>query len=482
MRKNFIKDISSSAVQVILNQGLGLLVFVLISRYLEKEEYGEFNWTLAILTLITTILGLRLEQIIVRKVAAGNNPSKMLTLFAGHSFVFGIVFYLLLFFTSLIIPAFFQQHDLLLVLAISQLLAFLSSPFKQLANGRERFGWLAVMSSVSNLIKSIWILVAIFFSNLTIQGILIIFIIASLAELLFCFFVIRYKLGISISGRYAVSEYFNLLKESAPQVGSVFLHAFIARIDWILLGIFSGTVITAEYSFAYRFFELCPVPLLILGPVLLSRFSKYLSSNPERSLLSQRQEIGFFIRCEMIVATLIPLVLNVVWSPLIDGLTNNKYGEVNKLTFFLLSLCIPFQYLINLFWTVEFAQNRLKRVFRITAVTSIIIVAGDLLMIPLLNAKGAAIVYLLATVTEYLIYLHISVIGRIKESWQSLIICIVAAVLSGFLVNFVTAVVLVQLFLALAIYFSFLIITKQIKQQDLQVVKQWLFRKQPVFI
>ncbi|HMI79993.1 MAG TPA: oligosaccharide flippase family protein [Ferruginibacter sp.] len=482
MRKNFIKDISSSTAQVILNQGLGLLVFILISRYLEKSLYGEFNWTLAILTLVTTILSLRLEQIVVRKVAAGDDPSKILTLFAGHSLVFGLLFYLVLFFTSLLFPLFFKQHDLLLILAISQLLGFFSSPFKQLANGKEQFAWLAVMSSVSNLVKAAWLLLTIFFSFLTIQGVLIIYIVSSLAELAFCFFVVRYKLAISISSKYALRDYFNLLRESLPQISSVFLNAFIARIDWILLGIFSGTIITAEYSFAYKLFELCPVPLLILGPVLLSRLSKYLSQHPEDSLLEKKQEIGFFIRCEMIVATLIPLVLNVIWSPLVDGLTNNKYGEVNKTTFFLLSLCIPFQYMINLFWTVEFAQNRLKRVLRITAVTCIIIVAGDLLMIPLLNARGAAIVYLLATVTEYLLYLRISVITGVKESWQSLIVCVVAALLAGFAVSFFTDVVLIQLLLSLAIYFSFLVMTKQIKQQDLQIIKQWLYKKQPVFI
>ncbi|HMK04834.1 MAG TPA: oligosaccharide flippase family protein [Ferruginibacter sp.] len=480
MRKNFIKDISSGTVQVVLNQGLGLLVFILISRYLEKAQYGEFNWTLAILTLATTILGLRLEQIVVRKVAAGDDPAKILTLFAGHSLAFGILFYLVLFFTSLLIPSFFKQHDLLLILAISQLLGFFSSPFKQLANGKEQFAWLAVMSSVSNLVKAVWILLTIFFSFLTIQSILIIYIVASLAELLFCLFVVRYKLAVSINSKYALKDYFNLLRESAPQIGSVFLNAFIARIDWILLGIFSGTIITAEYSFAYKLFELCPVPLLVLGPVLLSRFSKYLSGNPESSLLNQRHEISFFIRFEMIVATLIPLVLNIIWSPLIDGLTNNKYGEVNKITFFLLSLCIPFQYLINLFWTVEFAQNRLKRVFRITAVTGIIIVAGDLLMIPLWNARGAAIVYLLATVTEYLLYFRISVVAGIKESWQSLIVCVFAALAGGFAVSFVAGHILIQLLLSLTIYFAFLIITKQIKQQDLQLIKQWLYKKQPV--
>ena len=76
MRKNFLKDISASTIQVVLNQALGLLVFIIISRYLQKSVYGELNWSLAILTFIFTTLSLRLEQIVVRKVAAGDDPSK----------------------------------------------------------------------------------------------------------------------------------------------------------------------------------------------------------------------------------------------------------------------------------------------------------------------------------------------------------------------------------------------------------------------
>jgi O-antigen/teichoic acid export membrane protein len=115
MKKEFLKDISASTIQVVLNQALGLLVFIIISRYLEKSVYGELNWSLAILTFAFTTLSLRLEQIVVRKVASGDDPSKMLVVFTGHVLFTGLVFYLLLFLSGLLFPSFFQQHELLLI-------------------------------------------------------------------------------------------------------------------------------------------------------------------------------------------------------------------------------------------------------------------------------------------------------------------------------------------------------------------------------
>jgi peptidoglycan biosynthesis protein MviN/MurJ (putative lipid II flippase) len=184
----------------------------------------------------------------------------------------------------------------------------------------------------------------------------------------------------------------------------------------------------------------------------------------------------------MIAATSIPLVLNIVWSPLVDTITNNKYGEVNKLNFLLLSLCLPFQYMNNLLWTVEFAQNRLRRIFRITAVTCTIIVAGNLLMIPLLNARGAAIVYLAATVTEYFIYMRISVISKIKESWQALFFCTTSMMLSGFAGDLIADTALIRLLLSVTIYCVLVLVTGQVKKDDLQLMKNWLYKKQPAYV
>ena len=130
MSRKLFKDIQASTVQVTINQALGIMIFLVISRYLPKEEYGEFNWSLAILTFVTSILSLRLEQVVVRQVAAGENPSKLLTIFSGHIFFSGVLFYLVLLSGSIFFPAFFRRHDLLLILAISHLLSFFSSPFR----------------------------------------------------------------------------------------------------------------------------------------------------------------------------------------------------------------------------------------------------------------------------------------------------------------------------------------------------------------
>jgi O-antigen/teichoic acid export membrane protein len=472
MSRKLFKDVSASTLQVLTNQSLGAVVFLITSFYLPKESYGELNWSFAIFTFANTLLSLRLEQIVVKKAATDQDSSKIMTLFILHVFLTGAGFYLLLLILHPIFPSFFSAHNLLLIVGLSQLFSFFSSPFKQIANGKERFEYLAAMSTVNNIVRVILLLLLIYFSEVTIDRVLIILIVGSVVELLFCFLVTRFRMQIPLHLGIHFNDYIHLLKESLPQMGAAVLMAGITRLDWIFLGLFSTSVITAEYSFAYRVYELSPFPLLIIAPVLLSRFSKYFAGNAQRSLLDKQKELSLLIRAEMIVATFIPLVLNIIWSPAIDALTDNKYGQVNQWTFLILSLCIPFQYIINIIWSAHFAQSRLKMILKITFITFSIILIGDSVFIPVYGALGAAIVYLAAIIIEYFNYMRSSEISKIKESWLSLIICVPIAALSGFAAFYLFENSGLQLSVAILSFFLLLLATRQLRISDLRFVIQ----------
>lgn len=448
----------------------------MLSAFLPKDVFGEFNWSLAVLTFITSILSLRLEQIVVRRVAAGEDPSRLLTLFTGHIVWTGLLFYLVLLAAHYFFPGFFNAHTLLLVLAISHLLSFFSLSFKQIANGKEKFRLLAWMSSIANLVRMVALLIIVLLDALSIRQVLLVYIGSSLLEAGICFLLCKYRLSTTLSWQYSLRDYFLLLRESWPQAGMVFLNATIARIDWILLGFFAGPFIIAEYSFAYKVFELSPFPLLILAPVLLSRFSRFFSTGSPEQLLTKKKELGLFIRLEMIAATFIPLVLNIIWTPLVDGLTGNKYGAVNATTFLILSFCIPFLYLNNIYWSVLFAQNRLKKIFLITLVTFSVILIGNLVMIPLYAGTGAAVAYLLGTLAEYINYRRASFLSQVRESWTAPLLCIGNAVLSGIGACQLAESLPWRLFLAISFYFILLLATRQLQKSDIKYI-QLLFNK-----
>ncbi|MEN9686053.1 MAG: hypothetical protein RLZZ28_1839 [Bacteroidota bacterium] len=475
MKSKLIKDISSRTIQVIVNQLLGLIIFILLTRYLNKEHFGELNWSVSFLTFITTILSLRIEQIVVRNVAAGENASKMLTLYAGHTFITGLLFYFLLFLATLVSPEFFNRHNLLMVLALSHLFSFFSMPYKQIANGKENYGWLAFMSSVSTLLRAAGLLCIVYYGRLNITQIIWIYTLSSIVELAVSIYLIQWKLHVTISMQYTWKDYTLLIKESLPQIGMVIFNICIGRLDIILLGLLSTSLITAEYSFVYKIFELLPIPLLIIGPLLITRFSAYFSKNGLSSFQDRQQDLDFFIRMEMLLATFFPLMLNVVWSPLIDGFTQHKYGSVNAVTFLLLSICIPLQYLINFYWTIHFTLNRLALIFKLTAVTFLIIAIGDFAVIPFYHGEGAAAVYLLGIFVECMLYLYFSKFAAAKNALGSLLISVGISFISGWAAFHFAGAIITKLILAGSIYIVLMIAAKQLRKQDIQFIQHRAF-------
>ncbi|HEY6900921.1 MAG TPA: oligosaccharide flippase family protein, partial [Puia sp.] len=123
-----MRNVSMNTLQILSNQVLGVFIFLLLSRYLDKTTYGDLNWALAVLTLVTTILSFRLEQIVVRDIAAGKDAGSLLTLFIFHTV--GAALLLL----AILAAGYFFFHipPLLWWLSFSQLLVFIALPFRQL--------------------------------------------------------------------------------------------------------------------------------------------------------------------------------------------------------------------------------------------------------------------------------------------------------------------------------------------------------------
>ncbi|HEY8971124.1 MAG TPA: hypothetical protein VIM64_18600 [Puia sp.] len=404
-RGGLIKSFFANTLQVLGNQFLGVFIFLLISRSFDKPSFGELSWSLAVLTLITTLLSLRLEQIVVRNVAAGNNPSGMLTLFAAHNFFTGLFFFGVLSAVCYLYPPLAREHYLLWILSISQILTFWALPFRQLLAGRGAFGWLALLASVSNLVRAVGLYCCVIYSALNVRAVVLLFTVSAVIELMLGVWIVCGRLGVKIGMANAGTAYVQLLKASLPQVGVVFLQAGIARVDWILMGILSTPAHTAEYTFAYRAFEFAPLPLLVLA-----------------------------------------------WAPVVDLFTASKYGASNTWTFLILSCCIPFQYINNLYWSQEFARNRLSLILSITAVTGAIVLAGDVILIPYYAGAGAAAAFLAAMIAQYVLYTRASDLGKKWEWGGRLLLSMGVAGCSAVLAVRATDMLTLQLLLGTALY------------------------------
>jgi len=466
MKGKLVQNLSVNAVQLIVNQVLGLGIFYVLSTGLDKNNFGQINLSLAVLLAAFNILSFGIDQLVVKKIAAGADTSSILSIYLFHVIITGAIFYGLLFLGFSFFAKVNDLYSLLLLIGMGKLMIFFSTPFKQAANGLERFRLLAYMSVISNAVRCFSLVTLGLLHNLTMPNVIFVFIGGDVVELLFCIFVFRRATGTPLKVRWDSVNYFKLLREALPQTGVVLITSALARFDWIFIGFMVSAASLAEYSFAYKIFEISTLPLLAIAPLLIPRFTKLVQQKDIRL-----DELKFLVRVEMIVAALTGLILNICWSPVIDGITSGKYGLINAKTIFILSFCLPFIYLNNFLWTMYFAQGRLKMILKSFVITFVVNVAGDILLIPFFKNEGAAFAFLAACVVQSFYYLRKNADISLRNSWQPLVLCTLCALISGWACRLFLPGSWLMLPAGIALYMVFLRISLQLKPSDRDKLK-----------
>jgi O-antigen/teichoic acid export membrane protein len=461
MKRSLIKNLSVNTLQLVVNQFFALVVFYVLSTHLDKNNFGQINLVLAILLAAFSILSLGIDQLVVKKVAADDSPSAVLSLYCYHVFFTGLVFYGTLFSIHYLFPDFFKSYNVLIMIGIGKLLMYFSTPFKQVANGLERFRLLAFISVISNVVRGLALIYFAWKSELGLHIVILIFISGDVVEFLLSILLFSSVTRISPSLRFNKAAYINLIKIALPQAGVVIITSALARFDWIFIGIVSSASKLAEYSFAYKVYEVSTLPLLAIAPLLIPHFTKMFKDGSFSIPHSQ-----LMIRVEMMVAGLTILLLNIIWTPLIDHLTAGKYGAVNQHTIFILSLSIPFIYSNNFLWTMYFAQGRLKMILHSFILAVCINVVLDIVLIPVMHNEGAAIGVMVSLSCQTLFFISKNQLKELNNAFFALPICVVCAVFAVFAGSHFFEGLTIQIPIATGTFILLILLTGQIKPKE----------------
>jgi O-antigen/teichoic acid export membrane protein len=461
-----LKNLSANTIQLLVNQFFGLVIFYILSTWLDKQSFGQLNWVLAILFTAFNILACGIDQLVIKKIARGDNTVTIISLFINHVLVSGFLFYIGIGLVWWILPHSPIIFQMLMLVGAGKLMIYFATPFKQLASGRERFDLLAKMSAVSNVVRGVALILLAFFKYITLTTVVVVFLAGDGLEFVVTLYLFYRFLRVPVSIKFRPKLYFALLKEALPQIGVVLFTSALARFDWIFIGLFLSAVKLAEYSFAYKAFEISTLPLLAIAPLLLPHFVRVI------------KEQGVFpvhlfriLQMELALSVLIGLMLYLCWSPLVDWFTHGKYGTVNSTVMLVLSACMPLMYFNNFLWSIGFAQGKLRQVFKVFAITFLVNVIGDVVLIPLLGNVGAAIAYLAAMLVQGVLYALTIERSFALRQVVNLLICAACALISGFIATyFLDGAVAVILFAA-ALYLMLAMLFGQINLKKLILLR-----------
>ena len=176
---------------------------------------------------------------------------------------------------------------------------------------------------------------------------------------------------------------------------------------------------------------------------------------------------------EMVVAAFTIVLINVCWAPVIDHITDGKYGLVNVHTIFILTLCIPLQYLTNFLWTTNFAKGRLRMIFHAFVITLTVNVIGDLILIPIFKNEGAAFAYLAGYIAQTAFYIYKSDIPGLNKALYPCIICTTCACVGFLEAGFLFRNIWIEIVGSVLIYAGLLLLTRQLRWRDGEKIRSF---------
>jgi O-antigen/teichoic acid export membrane protein len=469
MHRRLIRNLSFTTLQLIVNQALGLVLFFVLSEGLDKPQFGELNWSLSVFLLLFTVLSFGLDAVVVRRLAVGAPAGALLSLYGMHVLLTGICFYGVLLLLWVLFPSFFHQHSLLLLLGVGKLLFYGTTPFKAVATGREEFGTLFQMSVAASLVKALGVIILSATGSLTPGNAVLLFVAGDGAELLLCILLGR-RYATPLGGIKALRKaYADLLREALHPFGTTLFAAALARLDWICIGLLLSPMHLANYSFAYKAFELATLPLLAIAPLLVPLFTRLGAQGSSHLPTGQ---LFFLLKLELMAAALVALLLNIGWVPLVETFTSGRYGTVNTRTVFILSLAMPVLYLNNFLWSLHFARGRTRFIFYVFGASFGLNAVLLLVLLPLWGNEGAALAYLVTILAQTVLYLAF-VEKPLRLGWQPLLFCCACALTSGVVSKSLALSNWIALPASGLLYLALLVLTLQFRTRDWQQLKQW---------
>jgi O-antigen/teichoic acid export membrane protein len=400
-----LAKVGAATIQSALVPLLGIAFYYILSLRFSTAAFGVLSWGNAVSMWLIMIISYGLEQVSLRRLAAGNDTSTWVAAaFIYHVLSGCAVTVLVLLGLKFSLPGSHEGLAILPLLFLSQGLNMLVTPLKTLLNARERYLPYAIVSLISNSMRIgalIWLMHQGHEVSLHDAALLLLLPFAFELIVMLLFFTVRIK---NMQWKVRKRGYIGLLKEATPQALTVIFDIRLGgKADWILMGLLSTNSATGLYTFAARGFELLRMPVSVISMLLMPRLARLLQRG-KRLDDAEAADIQNIYRLEIWFSCALIIAMNVLWGPVISLITHGKYGFTDAAETGILSLAIPFHFSQNLLWMIAFSAKKYKAVARITIITSLINVAMNASLIPLLSGKGAALAYLTASVLQALLF------------------------------------------------------------------------------
>jgi len=409
------KNSSFLMLSSLANRGLGFATAVVLARVLGPDSYGQYSFTIALVSLVALLWNFGLDTIVTREIAADltltgkyiASATILKTVLLAPA-VLGVMFFLVKsgHHAGLMVPV--------LLFMLSRYYLDISSIFSGALSAHRRMGVPALIGTIRSLLLFLGI------SYISLYGVGLVdvfscYVISSAVVVIIGALSVRHIIPVIpwITNRKILSD---VLVNSMPFFVISALSVTLFRIDQLILSEFSTPRQLGLYGSAYTLFEVVIsfFPMVIMSAVfpVLSNLHK---TNPEKMKSLYLLLLKYFcivgVPASFGVAILAPRIMNVVFGhEYADGAYVLQILGCAIIVFFLTTL---------MSWTLT-AGGHQRLLMISTSIALVLNAVLNYLLIPKFGAIAAAYTTLLSEVFQLIMYLSGSTLlswGNLRPNW-----------------------------------------------------------------
>jgi O-antigen/teichoic acid export membrane protein len=452
--------------QVITRLG-GFIAAVLLTNYLDVDNFGQYNFLLAYATLFTPLCDLGIDIFIVRELSI--NPDKR-SIVAGTalSIKSGLTLISILFITGsfFVIYGSSSLLPLILITAVVVCIRNVSGTFSGLFRANQHLTLDSIIQISAKLFDLAAVLSAIFFKA-DIFLLFQILLVSATLQLGYTFYLARrhsYLKSLTVSYRYLIS----ILKGGLPFVLTSISVFIYFHIDAVMLATLVGEHETGIYRSATNLvFSLNAFSAAIVI-ALFPMIAKIFSTNREEAVKIASNALFY----SLLLAFPIAVGTTALASPVIHFLYKNSFAEASS-SLRILIWWIPVSFATNIFGHVLGAIGLQRKVLLISALNAIFNVTTNLYFIPKFGAVGASITSV-ATEVIGLVFLtivitkHFGFVFQVERLIKIVLASLILIPLSAFSQSIHVGILLV---LGIILYLIALFVLRVLGKKDFEQLK-----------
>ncbi|MBX2976348.1 MAG: oligosaccharide flippase family protein [Ignavibacteriaceae bacterium] len=393
--KSIIQNIFSLTIGQIISTALSFLSITLAARFLGVENFGRFNYLLAIVFVVSRVIDLGLVPIVFRELSKNKSDFSLLNS-ALIIRIFAFIPTWILFNVTLIILDFTFTEILLANLLITN--TFLSAKFvsfRELLDLPFKVSLKMHFPMLVNVIDNLILLILVILIPVYNFGLIyfvIAYLLANLPGFLIIIFLLKKKFRFKL--KFEVRNISWLLTLSLPIYGYVILDVIYQQLDVLLLKYYFDYFEIGLYAAALRLV----VPLLFFATAIIHTFFPIINENIVENISQNKKIVSFIFKMLFLFPTVLFLLFLFKSDDFVRIIFGNNYlGASTSTSILLLAQVFVFFNFFILNLTVVY--NKQNWNFFLAAYLLLSNFLLNIVFIPMYHIEGAAFAKLLSALT-----------------------------------------------------------------------------------